>query len=93
MPFQYQQKSRNAFLLQIVQYVFSVFSCFLLFSENTFLKTGHFLRIGFMITKNSEYLVMIIQNFLRILFQNQGRRPTLAQLAVNVASLTIVTLC
>jgi hypothetical protein len=46
-----------------------------------------------MITKNSEYLVMIIQNFLRILFQNQGRRPTLAQLAVNVASLTIVTLC
>jgi hypothetical protein len=52
ITFHYQQKSRNAFLLPIERFIFPVFSCFLLFSENTCSKTGHFLRIAFMVIKD-----------------------------------------
>jgi hypothetical protein len=68
-----------------------------------FLVFCYFLKIHFqnkLFSENSVHnnkIIRIFSNdhskFSRILFQKQGIRHALAQLAVNVASPTIVTLC
>jgi hypothetical protein len=78
-------KIKNIFLLPIIRYVFTVIFLFTVIFWKYIFKSSYFLKIAFIIKKYSEYLVLIIQNFLWILFQKQGIRHTLAQLAVNVA--------